>query len=92
MLAALKEEYAGRIVFISLTVEPEDSAEKISQRFPAELHYARASIDAWTSLLRMGGKQQSVVPTHALIESDGSVAEVLEGSNRLEDSVANLAR
>jgi hypothetical protein len=89
VLVQLKNKYAGKIEFISLTIEPDDTAAKIADGFPAELHYARASLDAWASFLNMGGKNQSV-PTHALIKPDGDLHVVLEGSKGLEDAVAQL--
>jgi hypothetical protein len=89
VLAQLKKKYEGRAVFLSLTTEPKDTPATIAEHFPTELHYARASDAAWVKLLAMGGRQQ-VVPTHALIQADGNVLEVLEGAGGVEDAIERL--
>jgi hypothetical protein len=88
VLANLKEQYGDKVVFLSLTVEPQDTAEKIAEKVrQPSLTYARASDAAWKKLMTMGGEDAGPIPAHVFMTADGNVSKAIVGGDGVEDAV-----
>ncbi|MCA8912909.1 MAG: hypothetical protein KDB82_14505 [Planctomycetes bacterium] len=99
MLAELKKEYEKEgLYFVSLTIEPNDSASKVSgwlKRNGGEsLTAARSSSQAKGKLIQMAGLEGVSIPAIVLISADGQVKSGLEAPFShadLEAAVKQLA-
>lgn len=92
MLARLKREYGDRVAFLSLTVEPQDTPEKIDDKFGADngLTFARASEVTWQKLMPMGGEEVGTIPASVFITAEGNVAMAIVGDEGIEEAVKAL--
>jgi hypothetical protein len=88
VLAHLKEQYGEKVVFLSLTIEPQDTPEKIAEKVRQPgLTYGRASERTWEKLMTMGGEDAGAIPAHVFITANGDVSRAIVGGDGVEDAI-----
>jgi len=84
VLAQLKQDYESRgVYFVSLSIEKEDSREKVASWLrkagAAGLTTGRASLSATERLHEVGGQEPGPVPANVYITPEGRVSRVMIG-------------